>query len=507
LPALSRRESADHRIWSFIDPITVKGWQMIHSSARPGFRAKLSRSSLTLGLVGMVLIGVSPGGAQASTDQFHGVNWADSRDNFVNGVLYVSGLTSSDTYASASTVADAVVGQLYSTTGANTVRMPVNEPTVSSYWNTYTGAIDTALGKGKVIIAYWASSGGKPQNSGTFNAMWDKIVDRYGSNPQAYFEVINEPYGLSTPDLNNLYSSWLNRFPSVPRERVILDGAGLATNVPAVGNDTRLNGTLLAAHDYTMFMTPPLDSENQWARHFSSSVGNFASRTIATEWGAPMGPGSKYNIQWDKVNYNIPSGSWWADYIRGISSELRTSGMGSVFWPGLRDGDWYSLTSRSGSGANTTLSVVNPSGVARLQYAWGLTDTGSTTVGVRSTSSGQYADGLGGTANGSAVGLGGDSSTATRQWQVENDGDYVRFKNTSTGLYLDGMGRAAGGALGQYAYSTSGNQQWSVLTDANNVRIKNRGTGLFLQATGTSLAQYADSGNLAQRWKIVATGS
>jgi hypothetical protein len=290
---------------------------MTRAGARSGVRAKVSRSSVALVLAGLALIGLGPGGAQASTDQFRGVNWADSRDNFVNGVLYVSGLTSSDTYASASTLADAVVGQLYSTTGANTVRMPVNEPTVSSYWNTYTGAIDSALDKGNVILAYWASSGGKPQNTGTFNAMWDKVVDRYGSNPQAYFEVINEPYGLSTTDLNNLYNTWLNRFPSVPRERVILDGAGLATNVPAVGNDSRLSGTLLAVHDYTMFVTPPLDSENQWAKHFSGSVGNFADRTIATEWGAPMGPGSKYDIQWDKVDYTIPSGSWWADYIRG----------------------------------------------------------------------------------------------------------------------------------------------------------------------------------------------
>src|SRR5690349_5160823 len=86
--------------------------------------------------------------AHASTGQFRGINWADTRDNFVNGVLYVSGLGSSDTYSSAAAVADQVVGQMYSITGANTVRMPINEPTVSNYWGTYTGAIDTALSKG-----------------------------------------------------------------------------------------------------------------------------------------------------------------------------------------------------------------------------------------------------------------------------------------------------------------------------------------------------------------------
>src|SRR4051794_3335860 len=77
--------------------------------------------------------------ATTSTSQFKGVNWADQRDNFVNGVLYPSGLSSSDTHSSAATVANRVVGQLDSITGANTVRMPINEPTVSSYWSAYTG--------------------------------------------------------------------------------------------------------------------------------------------------------------------------------------------------------------------------------------------------------------------------------------------------------------------------------------------------------------------------------
>src|SRR3989440_6844621 len=147
--------------------------------------------------------------ATTSTSQFRGINWADQRDNFVNGVLYPSGLSSSDTYSSAATVADRVVGQLYSISGANTVRMPVNEPTVSNYWGTYTGAIDTALTKGNVILAYWAYSGGKPPDTARFQQMWDTVVAKYGSNPNAYFEVINEPYGYGTGDLNNFYNAWL----------------------------------------------------------------------------------------------------------------------------------------------------------------------------------------------------------------------------------------------------------------------------------------------------------
>src|SRR3954470_8406292 len=149
-----------------------------------------------------------PAPAHASTGEFRGVNWADQRDNFVNGVLYVSGLGSSDTYASAATTANQIVAQMYTITGANTVRMPINEPTVANYWGTYTGAIETALTKGKVILAYWAYTGGRPTNTNAFYQMWDKVVAKYGGNPNAYFEVINEPSGYGNSDLDNMYNDW-----------------------------------------------------------------------------------------------------------------------------------------------------------------------------------------------------------------------------------------------------------------------------------------------------------
>jgi hypothetical protein len=321
------------------------------------------------------LLAVHVGPAEASTSAIRGVNWADQRDNFVNGVLYVSGLGASDTYSSAATVADQVVGQLYSVTGANTVRMPINEPTVNSYWGTYTGAIDTALTKGNVILAYWAYTGGKPQNTSAFQQMWDKVVAKYGDNPRAYFEVINEPSGYSTTDLNSMYNTWLTRYSAVPRGRVILDGAGLATNVSAVGQDSRLNGTLIAVHDYSFFVGNPYTSETAWANQLAGLVGNYASRTVATEWGGPMSPGSKNGVHYDKIDYSVPGANYFDAYVRGVSSELRTLGMGSVYWPGLRDGDWYSMTTKTGSGAGIHLSLANASGLARLQYAWGTAGT------------------------------------------------------------------------------------------------------------------------------------
>ncbi|MEV8568118.1 ricin-type beta-trefoil lectin domain protein [Streptomyces sp. NPDC051322] len=454
---------------------------------------------------------VGSGQAHASTSQFRGVNWADPRDNFVNGVLYPSGLGSSDTHASAATVADRVVGQMYSITGANTVRMPINEPTVAGYWPTYTGAIDKALSKGKVILAYWAYAHGKPADMTGFNKMWDTVVARYGSNPNAYFEVINEPYAYGTSDLDNLYNDWLARHSRVPRGRVVLDGAGYAQNVAAVGGDSRLNNTLLAVHDYSFFAS--YEDETSWANHLAGYIGAYAGRTIATEWGGPMSPGSKNGVQYDTIDYSIPSGSFFADYIRGVSGELHHLGMGSVYWPGLRDGDWYSLTTRSGSGAGIKLSLANPSGLTRLQYAWGIGNGGGSYVRITNAATGLYIDGAGRTANGSDADLWSDSgSRYEEQWTIENDGSFVRIKNRATGLYLDGQGRTSdGAAVGQYDGTGSTNQQWSVLTDANNVRIKNRATGLYIDGmgrtdAGSDLGQYGDSNSVNQQWRITAVG-
>ena len=72
----------------------------------------------------------------AVTSQFRGVNWADKRDNFVSDILVLSGMSLSDNYQSASVVADRVIGQFQELFGTNSVRIPVNEPTILKFWDT-----------------------------------------------------------------------------------------------------------------------------------------------------------------------------------------------------------------------------------------------------------------------------------------------------------------------------------------------------------------------------------
>ncbi|WP_034270423.1 RICIN domain-containing protein [Actinospica robiniae] len=450
--------------------------------------------------------------AATGTAGFKGVNWADQRDNFVNGVLYPSGLSSTDTYSSAYTVGQQVVGQLDSLTGANTVRMPINEPTVANDWSVYTGAIDGALTKGNVILSYWAWENGEPDSVSAFDTMWDTVTAKYGSNANVYFEVINEPYAYSTSALQTFYSNWLSRYSSVPKGHVILDGSGYATGVSTVGGDSALNGTLIGAHYYTFFVSSPYNDETDWANGISSEIGSYASRTIATEWGAPMSTGSKNSVEYDPIDYSIESGSYFAEYVRGVSSELRTLGVGSVYWPGLRDGDWYSLTSKTGSGSSIALSLVNSSGLTRLQYAWGVGTGGGTYVSFRNDATSLYFDGAGSTTSGSDTEQYASSGSTNQEWSIVNDGTYVLIENRATGMYLDGMGRTTNGAaVGQYSYSNSTNQQWTLVSDGNYVMIKNRGTGLYIDGmgrttNGASLAQYASSGSTNQQWKISAAG-
>jgi hypothetical protein len=309
----------------------------------------------------------------AVTNQFRGVNWADKRDNFVSEVLVLSGLSLSDTYESASIVADRVIGQFVELLGTNSVRLPINEPTASTFWNTYTGVIDVGLRKGRVVLGYWGpAQPSGPKNMDNWWAMWDTVVKKYGEDPNAYFEIFNEPHMYTKEELRNLYASWLTRYPNVPRDHIILDGSGMAQNVPDIASDSRFDGCLFAVHEYT-FWNMSITTEDGWRNSIKGKVGNYSDRTICTEWGGAMSPGDKAGVHYETMDYNQQPTNYFMAYIRGIPEQLREWKMGSFYWPGLRDGDWYSMTKRSGEGANIKLEIVNQSGVDRMQYSW--TDT------------------------------------------------------------------------------------------------------------------------------------
>ncbi len=482
-----------------------------------------SKAASTILAASIACLGTS--NASAATNQFRGVNWADPGDNFQSGVIHVSGLSSSDTYSSASTIADRVMGQFVSKFGANSVRLPINEATVSQYWSTYTGVIDTILTKGSVILCYWSNAhGSKPADMTAFWNMWQTVTDKYSGNNNVYFEVYNEPNAYSKADLGTLYASFLSQFTIVPKGRVILDGTGMAQNIPDIGGDSRFDGCLLAVHEYTMFSSTLYTTEAEWITHFKNEVGSYADRTVCTEWGAPMSPGSKSGVSYGLQDYDSPPGSYFVAYVRGVSSQMCTWSMGSFFWAGLKDNDWYSMTTKSGSGSSIDLSVPNQSGVDRMHYAWTCSTSGvggsggSGTAGASSTGGASSVGGKSSTGGTTAVGgsaAGGTKSTGgsiatTGGSSASNGGAKATGGIVSTGGTKAATGGAAsvvpstGGAIGTggAANTTGGSVTIGSAVAGNGGNAMNGTGGAF--AVGGTLATFG--GTAPNSTETVAVG-
>jgi hypothetical protein len=302
-----------------------------------------------------------PTPALAATNQFKGVNWADTRDNYNSGWVIPDGLSSSDSYSQVYSVANSTIEAFESDLGANTVRLPINIPSVSqSWWSSYRGAIDAAVADGmKVILSYWtqSSSTGTITDMSGWDSMWSTVVSDYGSNPDVYFEPMNEPFGYSASDWESIASGWLSMFSGVPRSRVIISGTGYNDNVTGVGADSALDGTLLSLHFYPTWAS--YTDEADWTSDLTGRIGSYTSRTIIDEFGAPMTTGIDYLTDHnDGLNQA---------FMAAVTDTARADSMGSVYWAGLKGGDSYSMTERSGSG----LVVNNASGLSQVQWGWG----------------------------------------------------------------------------------------------------------------------------------------
>lgn len=303
--------------------------------------------------------------AIAGAPSFHCVNWADPRDNYVNGLLALSGLSSStDTYATVQSKSDAILSEFQTKLSANSVRIPINEPTVSgTWWSAYKAVIDTAVARGmKVIIAYWAYQNGMPDSATAFMNMWQTVVTAYQGNNLVYFDIHNEPYGYGSA-WNTTAAQWLTNFSNVPKGRVIVAGTGYDDTVTPVGSDARFAGCLLQLHIYGFWHTT-WTAQQQWRDSMTSALGSYSARTIVGEWGAPMTTGADYSVNTD--------GDAYRSYVRAVSDVMHTNAMGSCYWPGLRNADSYSMTTLNTSGNSLTLTVTNASGLDRVHWAWQL---------------------------------------------------------------------------------------------------------------------------------------
>jgi hypothetical protein len=320
--------------------------------------------AVTAAAVAVSLLSI-PSTATAATNGFRGVNWADARDNYVNGWVIPTGLTASDSYGTVQTKATGILAGFQDLIGANTVRLPINPQSVNStWWASYKAAFDVALSRGmKVIVSYWeadTSKNGLVDDLTAWNTMWDRVTTDFAGNANVYFEPMNEPFGYSLSAWVSLCSTWLSRHSNIPRGRVIISGTGYNDNVTGVGAATALNGTLLSLHFYGFWASDT--TRSAWTTNLSNRLGSYSSRTIIDEAGSPMTTGLTY------TNGATQDGNVYTSYFAATTDLARARQMGVVYWPGLRAGDSYSITRQSGSG----LAVNNASGVAQLRWGWGL---------------------------------------------------------------------------------------------------------------------------------------
>ncbi|MEV6350952.1 RICIN domain-containing protein [Actinoplanes sp. NPDC051851] len=449
------------------------------------------------------------GPARAATTGFRGVNWADERDNFVDDTLVLGGLSTSDSYATTQTKANAILTGFVNNLGVNTVRMPVNYPTVSgSYWSSYTGAIDKASSLGlKVILSYWeadSSRDGLIDDTTQYWSMWSTIVSKYSSDANVYFEPFNEPYGYTDDGWKTIAAQWLSTYSGVPKGRVIVSGAGYNQRLTTIATDSRFDGTLISRHIYRFFDTARV-TEDSWREALRTSVGSYADRVLITEFGTMMTDGRDYNTPSSTDNF--------VAFYRGVAAEARAEGLGTVYWPGVRIADPYRLQEISGSGTALTLSTTNASGRNLLRYSWGLDASGYTALThytVANRNSGKLMDVVSSsTAESAEVKQYTSNGGQNQQWSFEDLGNgYLRVVNRYSGKCLDvaSASTADGANIIQYTCGSGTNQQWSWVASGSYYTLVARHSGKCLDvvsagtADGTDIDQYTCNGGTNQQW-------
>jgi Ricin-type beta-trefoil lectin domain/Cellulase (glycosyl hydrolase family 5) len=467
--------------------------------------------AMLLGFLGLQLAVVAP--AQAGTiAQFHGVNWADRDDNFITGPNIPVGLSTADNY---STTYDKAVGIVngFKALGANTIRFGINSATTStSWWNSVTAAYDAASDNGmNIVIAPWLQ-GGRVSDSTAFYKMWDVVINKYGTRSNFYFDIFNEPNGYNATDMVNFEAGFLSHYPNLARNHIIVPGSGGGdSNLCAPGGDSRLNGTLLSIHAYSMFGDSH-NTEADWVTDFHNNLCGYGARAVLTEFGVPLTTG---------VNWNAAAnGDRDRSFFYGITDTLRNEGIGSILWTGVKEATQTvgpgpcenascAVTSLNGSGTNLSLTVTNQSGLDRVQWGWGNGSNaggngGSAGLGgvLRGTGSNRCLDVPGlSTTNATFLAIWDCNGGSNQDWKLQSDGSLQVYGNKC--LDVPGHATASGTRVEIWDCNGQSNQQWTLKSDGTIVGVE---SGLCLDVTapattnGTAVEIWTCNGGSNQKW-------
>ena len=285
-----------------------------------------------------------------------GGNWADGRDNYVDGWIIPSGLTASSTTAQAASKAHQIALDIKGITDSNgrIVRMGINPQSVAdaTWWPRITACVDQLNTDGvDVILACWEGTNKDGLVDANWKTMWQKVASKYGSNSQVWFEPMNEPFGYSTSGLISLYNDYLS-WIGKSQDRIILDGTGYSDHVGTIG--ASFPNCKLGLHIYPWYGS--YTNETSWKNELIARIGGYQERTIITEMGAPATTGLNYAASSSDVNIA---------FIRGVTAQARAYTIGICYWPSHRDGDSYRLFNNTSGGGFTNTSLKD-----RLRYGW-----------------------------------------------------------------------------------------------------------------------------------------
>ncbi|WP_425954022.1 ricin-type beta-trefoil lectin domain protein [Xylanimonas sp. McL0601] len=478
-------------------------------------RNTLARSAAAAALV-LAVTGVTTAPAGAApvegppgqdTHQYRGVNWADPRDNYAADAVVPSGLSTADDYQTTYAKAALTVSEFRTELDANTVRLPINPASVgTAWWGSYRAAIDAAVEqKMTVVLSYWEANDakdGRADDPAAFDAMWDTVVAAYGQNPRVRFELMNEPFGYTLDEWVALNAAWLARHSDVPRGRVIVSGTGYNDNVTGVCAAPELKGTLLSLHFYGFWAS--YTTEAEWLANLEPRIGSCGWRTLVSEAGSPMTIG---------LNYGNHEGNTSTAYLGALTQTAREQGMGLIYWPGLRDGDSYSMTTRQADGR---LTVNSESGLAQVQWGWGLladepvNDLPPAPPGgaVRGVASNRCLDVPGfSTTPGTQLDLWDCNGGGNQSWNLTNAGELTVYGDMC--LTIGGDGSSAGSPAVIEDCAGAANQAWVVNADSSISSVAQPGLCLDAAGAGTGNGTKVDvwscNGAGNQKWSVAAT--
>jgi len=200
------------------------------------------------------------------------------------------------------------------------------------------------------------------------------------------------------------------------------------------------------------------------------------------------------------VNYDGPKdGTNDISYFYAITDTVRSMGMGSVLWTGVKG-----TTQTSGPGpcenascaittlnSNGTVSLTNQSGLDRLQYGWGISNnagggagTGTGTGVLRGVGSNRCLDVPGlSTTNGTLLQIWDCNGGTNQQWNYLSNGELQVYGSQC--LDVPGNATAAGTRVDIAACTGGANQLWNL---NSNGTVVGRGSGLCLDVTGAGTA-------------------